>query len=293
MLLTPSLIPLIILALLTLHVLLISLDAFKSYGVNLILGVVWDPPSQSYGLLPALAGTLISSFISAIIATPISVSLMFLIGDLLPKSASRILHRLVEVMGSIPTVIYGLWGSTIVAEFLRSQVYSPLYSYLGFLPLFSCEPLSGQSILTAGVVLGFSIIPFASSLLIEGYRALPVKYLEAAYSLGFYRFEAYRLLLGVMKPIIVASVLLSLSRALGETTIVTLTIGNAYLLSPCLFNPGSTISSWVVNQFESSFLYPGAFQALYSGVLLVMILALIFSYIGVSLINKWQGVIYG
>lgn len=292
-LLIPSLIPLIVLAFLTAHVVLVSMEAFRTYGLNIIFTSRWDPISQVYGLLPALIGTVLTSLISALVVVPISISLMFLIGDLLPPLPSRLLHRLVEVMGSLPTVIYGLWGGAVLSQFLRDCVYIPLNRYLGFLPLFSCRPLSGQNILTAGLVLGLSMVPFASSLLIQGYRLLPKKYLEAAYSLGFYRFEAYRLLLSIMKPIIVASVLLSLSRAFGETTIVVLTIGNAYLLTPCLLNPGSTVSSWIVNQFESSFLYPGAFQALYSGVLLVMVLSLALSYIGILLISRWQGVIYG
>ncbi|ADV64534.1 PstC family ABC transporter permease [Desulfurococcus mucosus] len=292
-LLLPSLVSLVILTLLTVHVIVSSLPALITQGPWLLVESRWDPVEHVYGLLPALTGTLLTGLISVLIATPISLSLMFLIGDMLPSPASRILHRLLEAMGSLPTVIYGLWGGFALSQILRDSIYLPIHAYLGFIPLFSCRPLSGQSIMTAGIVLGLSMTPYASSLLVNGYRSLPGKYVEAAYALGFYRFETYRLIAGVMKPLVVAAAMLSLSRALGETTIVALSIGNAYLASPCVFNPGTTVSAWIVNQFESSFIYPGASSALYTGVLVVMALSLVLSYIGVSLINRWQGVIHG
>lgn len=293
LLLVPSLLSSAILMLILIHVTTVSLPAFIDRGLSLLTNVMWSPPTQDYGLLPALVGTILTSLISIIVVTPISLSIMFLVGDLLPRGVSRVFHRLVEVMGALPTVIYGLWGGFTLSRFLHGTVYTWLHDYLSYIPLFSCRPLSGQNILTAGVVLGISMIPYASSLLIEGYRAIPSRYIETAYSLGFYRFETYGLVTSIMKPLLIASIMLSMSRALGETTIVALTIGNAYVASPCLLSPGITVSAWIVSQFESAFIYPGALPALYAGALLVMVLSLLLSFLGIMLISKWRGVIYG
>jgi len=292
-LLALSLLPFIILSLLFIHVLASSATAFREHGLSILVETSWDPVSGRYGLIPALTGTLLATLVSLVVVIPVSLAVMLLTCSLLPSPVSRLTDRLIEVMGALPTVVYGLWGGFTLSWLLHGYIYLPLHEYLGFIPLFSCSPLSGQNILTAGIVLGVSMIPYASSLLIEGYRAISSRYVEAAYSLGLYPFEAYRLLIGLMKPLVVATVLLSLSRALGETTIVALTIGNAYLSSICLLNPGTTVSAWIVSQFESSFLYPGASPALYAGVLVVLVFSLISSYTGVSLMVRWQGVVRG
>ncbi|MGC8953620.1 PstC family ABC transporter permease [Desulfurococcus amylolyticus] len=293
LLLIPSLLSFSILTLILIHVVTLSLPAFMSHGLSLLLEARWNPVLQKYGLLPALLGTLLTGLVSILIVTPISLSLTFFICDLLPGKASRIFHRLIEVMGALPTVVYGLWGGFILSQFLYSSIYIQLHDYLDYIPLFSCKPLSGQNILSAGIVLGLSMIPYASSLLIEGYKSIPSRYIEAAYSLGFYRFEVYRLITGILKPLLIAAIMLSLSRALGETTIVALTIGNAYMASACMLNPGTTMSAWIVSQFESSFLYPGVSSILYAGVLIVMMLSFVSSSIGIMLINRWRSIIHG
>ncbi len=273
-----------------------SWPSLQRFGLSLFTDSVWrpsdDPQRELYGLFTPIMGSLYVSILSTLISVPISICLLFTIIEILPRYLGTPLRFIVEIMGGLPTVIYGLWGSTTLAPILRDHVMKPLYSYLGFIPLFSCKPLTGHSILTASITLAIATTPYMTALLIEGYYLIPSKYKEGAYSLGATDYEAFKLMIGILKPYVVAASLLGFSRILGETTIVALTVGNSMRLSLCLFNPTYTIPSLIVSQFESARLYEYALSALYAGALILLITGLIAAYIGIRLVYWWRERIY-
>ncbi|PUA31791.1 MAG: phosphate ABC transporter permease subunit PstC [Zestosphaera tikiterensis] len=267
-------------------------EAFLRFGVKLFTENVWRvseiPEYESYGLLSPLVGSIYVSITSVLIALPLSISLAFTSAEFLPKNLSKIVSHLTDVMGGVPTVIYGLWGSLFLAPVLRDVFMIPLNRYLWFIPLFSCTPLTGHSILTASVVLAVASVPYMTSLVREGLAMIPFKYKEALYSIGAMRYEYFKVLTGMLKPYIVAATLLGFSRVLGETTIVALTIGNSLKISLCVFEPGSTIPSLIANQFESAGLYKYALPTLFAGSLVLLLICLTLTYVGIQITYKWR-----
>jgi phosphate transport system permease protein len=269
-----------------------SWPSFQRFGFAVLTTSAWspsdDPQREFYGLAAPIASSLYVSILSVLVSVPISICLTLTLIEILPKYLGAPLRYVTEVMGGLPTVIYGLWGSTTLAPFLRDQVMKPLHDYLGFIPLFSCRPLTGHSMLAASITLAVATTPYVTALLIEGYYLIPSKYKEGAYSLGATDYEAYKIMMGILKPYVIAASLLGFSRALSETTIVALTVGNSMKLSLCLFDPAYTIPSLIANQFESARLYEYALPTLFAGALILLLISLAASYAGIRLVYGWR-----
>lgn len=264
--------------------------ALAFYGLEVFTSTRWlpnelDPDKAVYGLLPAIAGTLATAAIAVVVALPLSLALTVLVEELAPPRLRDLLASLVDVMAGMPTIVYGVWGIGFLAPAL-SQVYSRLYDSLGFLPIFSCEPTGGFSVLTAGLLLAVMIIPFIFAVVKEAYRSIPATYREAALSLGMTRYEYTRLLLGMVKPAILAGVLLGFGRAASETVAVALVIGNAFNIPLCIIGPGITVSSLIANQFSEANLYPLMQNVLYLGGLVLLVLGLVSNLLGIILLSR-------
>ena len=283
---------------------LISILAWKSIpildkeGLSFITKSAWRPsetnPSlEFYGILAPLLGTLYTSAIALALATPASLALAILTTEYAPEKARGLLEAITDLMVGVPTVIYGLWGAFILAPLLKKYVMNPLYNHFSFIPLFSKQPITGESILTAGVILAVMITPFMTGLIRESINMIPWSLREAVASLGATRFECIRVLMSLLKPAVIASALLGLGRAAGETIAVSLTIGNCYGISICLFTPSYTISSLIANQFPNAGFYHYMQSALYAAGLVMLLISIAFSVVGVKLLYRWRGVLHG
>ncbi|MEM1520866.1 MAG: phosphate ABC transporter permease subunit PstC [Candidatus Korarchaeum sp.] len=276
---------------LTYVVLSVSYPSISKFGTKLFTENVWRPSEAGeefvrYGLLAPLYGTLVTSFIAATIALPLSLSTVYLVEELARSKLREVLSTTIDLMAGLPTVLYGLWGVEVMIPFIRDSLMTPLHSYLPWIPLFSCEPLSGASFLSAGILLAIMIIPFMHSLVQDAYRSIPRTYREAALSLGANRYEYFRIMLSMIKPAVIASLLLGLGRASSETVAVALVVGNSFNLSPCLFSPGYTIPSLIANQFSESNFYPYMQSALYAGGLVLLLLGVASSITGLIMMRK-------
>ncbi|MCM2323145.1 MAG: phosphate ABC transporter permease subunit PstC [Oligoflexia bacterium] len=226
--------------------------ALEKFGWPFIVSTTWDPVRQDYGALPALFGTLVSSFLAVLIAAPVSVGVALLLTELLPSRLSRIIGFLVEMLAAIPSVVYGLWGIFVLAPLLRTQVQPALGEALGFLPLFSGPPY-GVGMLAAGLILSIMIIPTIASISKEVFRAIPRQLRESALALGATRWETMKL--AVLKTGwsgVFGAITLGLGRALGETMAVTMVIGNRPDISASLFAPAQTMSSVLANEYTEA-----------------------------------------
>ncbi|MEM3445852.1 MAG: phosphate ABC transporter permease subunit PstC [Candidatus Korarchaeum sp.] len=276
---------------LTYVVLSVSYPSISKFGTKLFTENVWRPSEAGeefvrYGLLAPLYGTLVTSLIAATIALPLSLSTVYLVEELARSKLREVLSTTIDLMAGLPTVLYGLWGVEVMIPFIRDSLMTPLHSYLPWIPLFSCEPLSGASFLSAGILLAIMIIPFMHSLVQDAYRSIPRTYREAALSLGANRYEYFRIMLSMIKPAVIASLLLGLGRASSETVAVALVVGNSFNLSPCLFSPGYTIPSLIANQFSESNFYPYMQSALYAGGLVLLLLGVASSITGLIMMRK-------
>lgn len=265
-----------------------SYEAINVFGLKLFVESVWNPQKEIYGIAAPIIGTFIASSIAVIVSLFFSIPLSILVLEFLRGKARDVLSSMVELMGGIPTIVYAVWSLNYLTPFLKIYVMEPLHSYLGFLPFFSCKPVVGLSIFTAGIAIGVSLTPYMTSIIIESYKLIPSMYREACLGIGATRYETTKILLSLAKPAIIAAAILGFARAAGETTIAVATVGNTMSLSSCLFAPGSTVSALIASQYENAGLYVYAESVLYTSALVTLTATLILSFIGLRILDRWR-----
>lgn len=226
--------------------------AIKSGGISFLWGREWNPVEDNYGALPFIFGTLVTSLTALLMATPVSILIALFITEYLPKSFARIVALLVEMVASIPSIVFGLWGIFYLAPFVKTTIAPFLKLYLGFLPIFQ-GPNYGIGILTAALILSIMIVPTISSICRSIFELIPAHQKEASYALGSTKYEMIKL--AVVTPSISgisSAVVLGLGRALGETMAVTMLIGNSPIISASLFSPAATMASVMANEYADA-----------------------------------------
>jgi phosphate transport system permease protein len=227
-----------------------SMLSIEKFGFDFWRTEIWDPVAGQFGALPFIWGTLYSSILALIIATPIALGIAVFISELCPNWLRQPLMFLTELLAAIPSIVYGLWGIFVLVPAVRA-IETSTPSTLKLLPIFSGPPL-GVGMLAAGLILAIMVIPFTSSVAREVLKAVPGAQREGAYALGATRFEAIRAALFYARTGIVGAVMLGFGRALGETMAVTMVIGNNPRISASLFAPQDTMASVLANQFTEA-----------------------------------------
>jgi phosphate transport system permease protein len=225
--------------------------ALHTYGWAFLAGREWDPVAERFGALPYVVGTLVTSALALLLAVPFGIGAAVFLSEIAPPRLGATISFMIELLASIPSIVYGLWGVFVLAPFLRTSVEPWLIQHLGFLPLFSGFPF-GIGILPAGLVLAIMVVPTVTSVTREILRALPDSLRGAALALGATRAEAIGVTLDAARPGILGAVILALGRALGETMAVTMLIGNSNRMSWSLLAPGSTMASVIANEFTEA-----------------------------------------
>ena len=251
-----------------------AIPAIKAFGLGFAFQQDWDPVKGSYGVLPMIYGTLMTSFVALLLAIPIGVgSAIFLSEDFLPVSFRTVLVFLVELLAAIPSVVYGLWGIFVLIPLIR-PFGEWLHENLGWFVLFGTSP-SGPGLLPAAVVVTIMILPTITAISRDALTSLPPDLRQASIGLGGTRWETiFRVLLPAAFSGIVGAIMLALGRAMGETMAVTMLIGNSNTVNFSLFAPGNTIASLLANQFaEASGLQVSALM--YAGLILFALTLLV------------------
>src|SRR5579872_3500172 len=245
-----------------------SIPAFKTFGLGFLVNARWNPVTEIFGALPAIYGTIITSFIAMLIAVPVGLMIAFFLTELCPQWLRRPIGIAIELLAGIPSIIYGIWGLFIFAPFLQQTLQPFLIDTLGSVPgiapLFSGPPY-GIGMLTAGLILAIMVLPFVTSISRDVFEAVPAVLKEAAYGVGCTTWEVVRyVVLPYARVGVIGGVMLGLGRALGETMAVTFVIGNAHRISASLLAPATTISATIANEFTEAVgdLYTSALIAL-------------------------------
>ncbi|MDQ4050602.1 MAG: phosphate ABC transporter permease subunit PstC, partial [Thermoproteota archaeon] len=249
----------LLLALVAISIFSGSAEVFYTEGViGFITGTNWNAVEgrESYGALPYVVGTLISAGIAMIIGVPISLGIAIFIAEISPQRLSTPLSFMIELLAAVPSIIYGLWALFVFRFWIRDFIEVPLNQALGgTIPIFARTPF-GLDIFTAGVVLAIMIIPTVSSISREVIRAVPNTQREAAYSLGATRLEMIKTaIFPYAKSGLFGAAILGLGRAVGETMLVTMIIGNAIgasAIPDSLFSPSQTLASLIANEFNEA-----------------------------------------
>lgn len=263
-----------------------SLPTIEHFGFHFLTNQAFDPIHNTFGVAPAIFGTLVTSAFAMIFAVPIGVGTAIFLVDFCPRPLQRPLAFLVELLAAVPSVIYGLFGFLVLAPWLQSTGDPWLQRFLGFLPFFQGQ-FHGLGLLAAGIILVIMVLPLITSVSREVILTTPVSQREALLALGATRWEVIRhAILPYSRAGIMGGAILALGRALGETMAVTMVIGNqASPIGPSLFSTGYTLSSVIANQFGEA--TPGLFfSAVIEAGLLVFLITLIVNIIARILIYR-------
>jgi phosphate transport system permease protein len=225
--------------------------SIAAFGARFLTSTAWDPVTEDFGALPYLWGTLVSSALALLLAVPVSLGTAIELTEYAPRRLSSIVGFLVELLASIPSIVFGLWGVFVLAPWLRTLLEPWLQRHLGWMPLFQGAPF-GIGMLNAGIVLAIMVVPTIVSLSREVLLAMPHSLREAALALGATRAEAIGVTLDAARPGILGAIILALGRALGETMAVTMVIGNTGRISASLFAPAATMASVIANEFTEA-----------------------------------------
>ncbi len=229
-----------------------ALPSIKAFGWRFLVTSTWDPVAETFGALPFIYGTLVSSLLALLMAVPLGIGAAIYLAEVAPFWIRPPIALLIELLAAIPSVVYGLWGIFVLAPWLRRWAQPALGTWLGFLPLFQGPPY-GVGMLAAGIILAIMIVPFITAVAREVFLAVPNTQREAALALGATRWETIRLgVLPYSRSGLIGAVLLGLGRALGETMAVTMVIGNRPQIAFSLFAPGYTMASVLANEFTEA-----------------------------------------
>lgn len=255
-----------------------ALPAIQTFGWAFLWRQEWDVGTLTFGALPYIYGTLVSSAIALGLAVPVGLAVALVSSEnFLPQGLRSALGFLVELIAAIPSVIVGLWGIFILIPFLL-PFQEALFNYFSWIPLFSTEPF-GPGMLPAGVILAIMILPTMAAISRDVLLAAPPALRSGSMSLGATRWET---ILNVLLPAgasgILGAAVLALGRALGETMAVTMVIGNSPYISASLLDLGYTIPAILANEF------PEALDPLHVGALMYLALILFVITLGVNML---------
>lgn len=215
----------------------LSLETVRFFSevsiIDFFTDTQWTPlfTEKHFGILPLLSGTLLTSFIAIIFALPIGLSISIYLSEYAPDGFRKTVKPLLELLAAVPTVVYGFFALVVVTPFLQQ-----------FIP-----GLSGFNSLSAGIVMGIMIIPFISSLSEDALHAVPDALREASFGMGATKLQtAFKVIVPAASSGIIVSIILAISRAIGETMIVAIAAGQQPRLTLDPTVPIETITAFIV-----------------------------------------------
>ena len=237
--------------------------AEKSF-FSLFFSSAWSPLKGDFGLLPFIMGTLWVTFVSLVLAVPVSLLTAVYLSEYAPRSVREFAKPIIDLLAGLPSVIYGVWGVLLIVP-LVGQVIAPLFGVTS----------SGYTILAGGIVLAIMIFPTIISVSLEVFSSIPYPMREASLSLGATKWETVQhVVLKKGLEGIIAAIVLGLSRAFGETMAVLMVVGNIPRLPKSVFDGGYPLPALIANNYGEMMSVPlyDAALMLAAAVLLLVVL---------------------
>ncbi len=227
-----------------------------------------------FGFLPLITGTIMTSFIAMLVAVPIGMTAAMYLSEFVSQRTRQILKPIIELLAGIPTIVYGFFAYNFVTPVLMS-----------FIP-----NLGAKNALSPGIVMGIMIIPIVTSLSEDAMNAVPNAIREGAYGLGATKLEVTtKVVVPAAISGIIASFVLAISRAIGETMIVTIASGSSKAFTTDITQPMQTMTAYIV-EFTSGDAGSGTigYYSLYAVGLMLFIFTLIMNLLAKYITNKYR-----
>jgi phosphate transport system permease protein len=243
-------------------IILLVLAGVAAFLIIQAIPALFAPPDQLPGgqnvivyVAPLVFGTLLSSIIALVIATPLAVAVALFITHYAPRRLAQGLGYVIDLLAAVPSIVFGLWGVGVLAP-ASLGVMQWLNEYLGWIPLFA-GPVSatGRTMFVVGITLAVMILPIITAVSREVFFQTPRLYEEAALALGATRWEMIRMaVLPFGRSGIISGAMLGLGRALGETMAVAIILSGSGVITFNLIssNNPSSIAANIALQFPDS-----------------------------------------
>jgi phosphate transport system permease protein len=237
---------------------------------------MWTPlfADAHYGILPLVAGTLTTTMVALLVAVPLGTTIAIYLSEFAPHHVRETVKPILELLGAVPTVVYGYFALTMVTPVL--QILMP--------------DLPGFNMLSAGLVIGLMIVPYVSSVSEDAMRAVPRYMREGSYAMGATRLQtALRVVVPGAFSGLAAAFILGISRAVGETMVVAIAAGMQPNLTFDPREPAATITAYIV-QVSLGDLPHGSigYQSIFAAGLVLMLITLIFNVVGFTLTRRFR-----
>ena len=255
-----------------------SLVFFKDVSLfEFLTSTEWTPlfTNKSYGILPLLTGTLLTSLIAIGVALPIGLTIAIYLSEYSDKRFRSYVKPMLEILAAVPTVVYGFFALTIVTPFLKS-LFPGIASF---------------NALSAGLVMGIMIIPMVSSLSEDALFAVPKSLREGSYGMGATKFQtSFKVLVPAASSGIIVSVILAISRAIGETMIVAIAAGQQPNLTINPLETVETITAYIV-QVSLGDVPHGSieYRTIFAAGLSLFVFTFLLNNVSFYIRNKYQG----
>jgi len=251
-----------------------SFYAIEEVGLfNLIFGVEWVPSEGKFGAFSFIISSIIITIVALLIAVPFGVSCAILLSEIANDKLKQIVRPAIELLAGIPSIVYGLFGLAIVVKFIK----------------ISFSLASGKTLLAGSIILAIMILPIIISISHDAMERVPRTLREASFSLGSTRWQTIKnVVLPCALPGIVASIILAMGRAIGETMAVVLVLGNVEKLPTSLLEPGEALTSAILLEMGEVVIGSLHYSALFFLGVILLTITFVLSLISNYLIEKYE-----
>jgi phosphate transport system permease protein len=254
-----------------------SLPFFEHVSLrDFLTDTMWTPlfADARYGILPLVAGTMVTTLVALAVAIPAGTIIAIYLSEFAPHRLREIIKPALELLGAVPTVVYGYFALMMVTPFLQKLI----------------PGLPGFNMLSAGLVIGIMIIPYVASVSEDAMRAVPNYMREGSYAMGATRFQtATRVVVPGALSGIAAAYILGISRAVGETMVVAVAAGLQPNLTWNPTEPAATITAFIVQVSLGDLPHDSiGYQSIFAAGLVLMLMTLVFNIAGYTLPRRFR-----
>lgn len=243
---------------------------------ELIAGSKWKPMRGDFGFLPFILGTLWVTGVAVLWALPVSLLTAIFLTENSKRWVQKVVFPVLDILAGLPSVVYGVWGVLVVVPWI-SDWLAPHF----------VEFSTGYTIMAASVVLGIMILPLMISLFVELFSAVPQEYRDASIALGATRWQTTKhVLLRKAFPGILASVILAISRAMGETIAVLMVCGNIVQIPKSLLDGAYPLPALIANNYGEMLSVPLYESALMLAALILFVVVFLFNIVSRIILHR-------
>jgi phosphate transport system permease protein len=241
------------------------------FGFGFFISTQWNPVTNTFGALPFIFGTLVTSAVALALAVPVGVAVAVLLAEPGAQGIRGAIGTGIELLAAIPSVVYGIWALYVLAPWALLHIETPITEHLASIPFLGGVPRQ-TSLFTASLVLAVMILPTLSAVSRDVIRAVPRGLRESSVALGSTWWETtWHVILPAARAGIIGATVLALGRALAETVAVAMVIGNRPDIPHSVFAPGYTLAAVIANEFAEATgdIYQGALVEI--GLVLILV----------------------